>query len=328
MRDTWTRRGFLGVTAGTGLMLAAGCGDDDKQGGNPGDEQVTVTHAFGETTIPAPPTRVVSAGFTGQDDLLAVGVVPIAVTDWFGAEPFAVWPWAQPKLGPAQPVMLNLYDGIQVEQIAGLTPDLIVATNAGLDRDTYARLSEIAPTIAQSGDDAFWEPWKDQATSIGGAVYAADQMKTLIDAIDASFTKAAEDNPQFAGKKVFRVQGYFSGNDVVVTLPGWRTEFLTQMGLVVPESAGSFARGDYAYIPRAEIGPVLDEADVLIWETESDTDQGVLLADPNVAALKATRLNRNIFANKELTGALAFSSPLSLPLVASNLTPLLAGALA
>ena len=38
---------------------------------------------------------------TEQDDLLALGVVPIAITDWFGGEPFGVWPWAPPKLGGA-----------------------------------------------------------------------------------------------------------------------------------------------------------------------------------------------------------------------------------
>ena len=140
------------------------------------DGSVTVKHVFGETKIPAPPKRVVSAGFTEQDDLLAVGVVPIAVTDWFGGEPFGVWPWAQPKLGGAQPVVLNLADGIQVDQIASLKPDLIVATNAGLDQDTYTKLSAIAPTIAQSGQDAFFEPWKDQATTIGQAVFKHDDM--------------------------------------------------------------------------------------------------------------------------------------------------------
>ena len=46
-------------------------------------------HAFGQTRVPAPPTRVISAGLTGQDCLLAVGVVPIAVTEWFGGQPFA-----------------------------------------------------------------------------------------------------------------------------------------------------------------------------------------------------------------------------------------------
>lgn len=105
---------------------------------------------FGQTVIKQPPKRVVSAGYTEQDDLLAVGVVPIAVTNWFGDQPFAVWPWAQPKLGSAQPVVLNLDNGIPVEQIGGLKPDLIVAINAGLDADTYQKLSAIAPTLAQS----------------------------------------------------------------------------------------------------------------------------------------------------------------------------------
>ena len=100
-RQSWSRRGFLALTrrgGGAGRRLQL-----DKPGTVADDGSVTVKHAFGETKIPAPPKRVVSAGFTGQDDLLALGVVPIAVTDWFGGEPFGVWPWAQPKLGGAQP---------------------------------------------------------------------------------------------------------------------------------------------------------------------------------------------------------------------------------
>ncbi len=108
---------------------------------------MTITHAFGETTISEPPKRVVSAGFTGQDDLLALGIVPVAVTNWFGDQPFGVWPWAPPKLGAAKPVVLNLDNGIQVHQISGLKPDLIVATDAGLDQDTYQKLAAIAPTL-------------------------------------------------------------------------------------------------------------------------------------------------------------------------------------
>ena len=152
-----------------------------------GSGPVTITHVFGETTIPQPPKRVVSAGFTEQDDLLALGVVPVAVTNWFGDQPFGVWPWAQPKLGDAKPVVLNLDNGIQVQQIAGLKPDLIVAINAGLDQDTYQKLSAIAPTLPQSDGDAFFEPWKDQATAIGQAVFQADQMKSLISGVDKRF---------------------------------------------------------------------------------------------------------------------------------------------
>ena len=196
-----------------GVAVVAACGSD-KPGTVAEDGSVTVTHVFGETRIPSPPKRVVSAGFTEHDDLLAVGIVPIAVTDWFGGEPFGVWPWAQPKLGGAQPVVLSLADGIQIDQIAGLTPDLIVATNAGLDQDTYTKLSEIAPTIAQSGQDAFFEPWKDQATIIGQAVFKADEMTNLIAGVDDKFATAGKNNPQFSGKKVLLLQGTFVGDSV------------------------------------------------------------------------------------------------------------------
>ena len=153
---------------------------------------MTITHLFGQTVIKEPPKRVVSAGYTEQDDLLAVGVVPIAITNWFGDQPFAVWPWAQPKLGTARPVVLNLDNGIPIDQIAALKPDLIVAINAGVDADTYQKLSAIAPTVAQSDGDAFFEPWKKQATTIGQAVFQADQMKPLIDAVDKQFAAVAQ----------------------------------------------------------------------------------------------------------------------------------------
>ena len=311
-----------------GITVVAACGSD-KPGAVAEDGSVTVKHVFGETTIPAPPSRVVSAGFTEQDDLLAVGVVPIAVTDWFGGEPFGVWPWAQPKLGSAQPVVLSLADGLQVDQIAGLKPDLIVATNAGLDEDTYNKLTAIAPTIAQSGQAPFFGPWKDQATTIGQAVFKADDMNALIAGVDDKFVTAGKNNPQFADKKVLLLQGTFWEDSAVATLAGWRTDFLTQMGFVIPDTINGYARDDHrAFIPRKEMLAVLDTADVLIWSTESDADNAALAADPDVQRLKATANDVNIFTGKEQSGAIAFASPLSYPVVADRLPPQLAQALA
>jgi iron complex transport system substrate-binding protein len=299
--------------------VVAAC-SSPKPGAVAKDGSVTVKHIFGETKIPGPPKRVVSAGFTEQDDLLALGVVPIAVTDWFGGEPFGVWPWAQPKLGNAQPVVLNLNDGIQVDQIASLKPDLIVATNAGLDQDTYTKLSAIAPTIAQSGPDAFFEPWKDQATLIGQAVFKADDMAKLVAAVDDKFAAVAKNNPQFAGKKVLLVGGTFYDDSVRITTPGWRTEFLTTMGFTVPDPGAGLVKRD-------KMTSVLDDADVLIWTTESDDEQAALLADPVVAKLRATAQNRNVFTGKELSGAIAFASTLSYPVVADQLPPMISKAL-
>jgi iron complex transport system substrate-binding protein len=293
------------LTAGAAIAVA-GC-RSEKPGAIADDGSVTVKHVFGETKIPAPPKRVVSAGLTGQDDLLALGVVPIAVTEWFGGEPFAVWPWAQPKLGGAQPMVLNLADGVQVDQIASLRPDLIVATNAGLDQDTYTTLSEIAPTIAQSGRDAFFEPWRDQAGAIGQAVFKHDEMQSLIALVEAKFTGFAEANPQWAGKKVALLAGRLGHGletgEVQRLTPDWRSEFLTQMGFAVADGASS--------------------ADVLIWVTESDEEQAALLADPKIAQLG----NRNLFTGKELAGAIAFASVLSYPVVADRLPARIAQAL-
>jgi iron complex transport system substrate-binding protein len=306
------------MTAGAALVAAC---SSPKPGEVAKDGSVTVKHIFGETKIPAPPKRVVSAGFTEQDDLLALGVVPIAVTDWFGGEPFGVWPWAQPRLGGAQPVVLNLNDGIQVDQIASLKPDLIVAINAGLDKDTYTKLSGIAPTIAQAGPDAFFEPWKDQATAIGQAVFKADDMAKLIAGVDEKFAAVGKNNPQFAGRKVLLLGGTFYEDSVRITTAGWRTDFLTTMGFTVPDTGGGLVKRD-------AMAPVLDSADVLVWTTESDEEQAALLADPIIAKLRATIQNRNVFTGKDLAGAIAFASTLSYPVVADQLPPLLAKALA
>jgi iron complex transport system substrate-binding protein len=289
----------------------------EKPGAVAKDGSVTVNHLFGETKISAPPKRVVSAGFTEQDDLLAVGVVPIAITNWWGDQPFGVWPWALPKLGDAKPDVLSLADGIDVDKISALKPDLIVATNAGLDQDTYNKLSQIAPTIAQSGQEAFFEPWKDQAAAISQAVFKFDEMAGLVKGIEDKFTETGKNNPQFAGKKVLLLEGALVDDSAHVLTPGWRSEFLTQMGLVVPDTGGSA-------ITRDNMEAVLDEADVLIWATESDDQQAALLADPTIAKLRATTSQRNIFTGKDLAGAIAFSSPLSYPFVADQLPPALA----
>lgn len=284
-------------------------------GGGP----VTITHVFGETTIPEPPKRVVSAGFTGQDDLLALGVVPVAVTNWFGDQPFGVWPWAQPKLGNAKPVVLNLDNGIQVQQIAGLKPDLIVATDAGLDQDTYQKLAAIAPTLAQSDGYAFFEPWKDQAAAVGQAVFQPGQITSLISGVDKGFAAIADRYPQFKNKRVLLLQGKLHQDNAVATT-GWRTEFLTQMGLAIAESITGLAVDQQrAFIPRDKIKSVLGAADLLIWTTESDQDQAELMANPDVAELRS----RSVFTTKDQAGAIAYASPLSYPLVADQLPALI-----
>jgi len=304
-----SRRGFLGLVGAATLATACAprCGDNHGS--------VTIKHIFGETQVPGPPKRVVSAGFTEQDDLLAVGIAPVAVTNWFGDQPLGVWPWAQSNLGEATPVVLSLDNGIQVDQIAKLKPDLIVAISAGLDSETYRQLSAIAPTIAQSGGDAFFEPWKDQAATVGEAVFRTDQMTQSIAVVDATFVTVAQANPGFKDRTALLLDGRFFGDSISATVSGWRTHFLTAMGFQIPDRPGE--------ILRMELAGVLEGVDVLIWCTQSDAEQAALLAEPAIAGLRSA----NVFTPTELAGAIAFASPLSYPFVAEQLPPLMDRAL-
>ena len=134
-----------------GSLLSASCSSDEPSAaseptptptptsGTSGDAAfpVTVPHKFGETTVTEEPLRVVSVGVTEQDILLQLGVVPVAVTEWYGEKPFATWPWAEDLLGDAEPEVLSTSDGFELERIAALQPDLIIGTNAGLTQKDY-----------------------------------------------------------------------------------------------------------------------------------------------------------------------------------------------
>ena len=130
----------------------------------------TIIHTFGETVIEGTPQRVMTLGFSEQDPVLALGVTPIAVREWFGEFPYATWPWATDELGDGTPDVLTMAFGeLNYEAIAGLAPDLIIATHAGITQEVGI-LSEIAPTIPEAaGTAAFSMSWQEQTQVIGDA---------------------------------------------------------------------------------------------------------------------------------------------------------------
>ena len=85
MHDWKGRSCFVAGAAGAQMVavLVGRIGD--------GSVEVTVKHVFGETTMP-PAQACGQRGPHRTGRPAAVGIVPIAVTDWLGGEPFAVWP--------------------------------------------------------------------------------------------------------------------------------------------------------------------------------------------------------------------------------------------
>lgn len=334
-----TRRLFqLGAAVTAAALLMSGCSsssDDDAATtdnvSSGGAFPVTVEHAFGETTVDSEPKRVVSVGYTEQDTLLALGVKPVGVTEWYGEQPYATWPWAQEALGDSQPEVLDISDGFQYERIVALEPDLIIATNAGLDQESYDRLSEIAPTIAHSGDyTSNFEPWDVQARSIGAAVGKKDEIEELIAGVDEKFAAAKAEHPEFDGTKAILLQNAFYDGEAIAYQNGLSTDFLTDLGFVVPSELDAFATADgsgQAYIPLENLS-VLDSADVLLWATEKPEDRTALEQERVYQNLERVKANELVFTDDVTAGAIYFTSVLSLPYVIDQLAPAFASTLA
>jgi iron complex transport system substrate-binding protein len=290
---------------------------------------VTVKHKYGETIVPAEPQRVVVVGFTEQDILLALGVAPVATTEWYGEQPYAVWPWATPALGDATPEVIKAPDKLPLEQIAALTPDLIIGTNAGLTADVYASLTKIAPTIANSGkyDSDWFEPWPIQTVMVGKALGKEAEAQRLVDDLTKRFADEAAAHQQFAGVPAIFLQApYYEGNAIAYQ-DGLSTDFLTDLGFVVPKELDAFASDEaQAYIPVEKLD-VLDAGKVLIWATEDDKAKAELEKNKLFGRLEAVRAGRSLYTGGELAGAIYFSTVLSLPYVLDQLVPQLEKAL-
>lgn len=333
MRGRFSRRGFL--AGGLALtLLAAGCGSEGSEPTSPAPSPEsaafprTVEHKYGETEIAAEPQRVVTVGLSDHDYALALGVVPVAVTDWYGDYPYAAWPWAADALGDEEPeVMPRNEDKLNFELIAGMRPDLIIGQYTGMTEADYQTLSGIAPTVAQSGDfPDFGMPWDETTRVIGRALGRDDQAEGVVSDIEQLFADARAEHPEFDGKTAVVAEQFDSL--FVRSASDPRTRFLTDLGFVLPPEIADLAGDrDGAAISNEQIA--LLDRDLLVWNAGFTPElRGELEQNPLYQQLAVAREGRAVFLEAEpLSGALTWSTVLSLPLAIDELVPLLAAAL-
>lgn len=287
---------------------------------------VTIEHKFGATTVETEPTRVVSVGFTDQDALLALGVVPVGLRDWYGEQPFATWPWATDLLGDAEPEVLSSSE-LNFEQIKALDPDLIVGLSSGMSETDYATLSGIAPTIAQSDEYIeYGVPWDVGTRIVGEAVGKAAEADALVADVQDQLAQVAADHPEWAGEEA--AVGYvLSENEIGAYASGdLRPRLLAQLGLVTPaefdELAGELFYSSFSY---EEIGRL--DRDLLLWIAGDAETMTRIESNPLRAQLGVATEGREIFLGQIEAGAFSFGSALSLPFLLATLVPQIEAAL-
>lgn len=292
---------------------------------------VTIEHQFGSTTVTEAPERIVSIGYTDQDALLALGVTPLAVRYWYGDWPNAIFPWAQDEAADAAPEVLNMpFGNLNYEAILALQPDLIIAVNAGITAEEYALLTQIAPTIAQSGEYiSFGMPWQETTRMIGAAVGKLAEAEVLIARVEGLFAAARTANPQFEGQTLAlaynygeaRTYGFYTDQDS-------RARFFTELGFVIPTELTEIA-GEQFYADLSAERIDLFDQDLLVFLGLQFAEGGrdAISTDPLISQLNVARDGRVVYIPAEVDDALQFGTVLSLEYALEGILPELQAAL-
>ena len=311
------------------LGLTACSGSTDREGGSEGGGgagfPVTIDHAFGQTEIEAKPETVVALGVTDIDPLLALGTVPVAAAAYTQYSETIVGPWAKEALSGKEVALIENESKPDVEQIAALKPDLIVAVSSGIDQETYALLDKIAPTVARPGDASAYAVPRDRATTmIASALGEVAKGQKLVDAANAAMAKTAEDHPEFTGKKGAVVLPYEDKYGVYTTGDA-RGQFLSQLGFDLPTRLAPQDDGTSYFIDlsREEVDQM--EGDCLVVLTDAATRRATE-ADPLLKQLAVSKKGAVIFAADDVRGALTYNSVLSVPYALEQLVPQLSKA--
>jgi iron complex transport system substrate-binding protein len=173
-------RGGVAALA-AGMAWRHGAAQEATPEATPGAEAsglpVTVTHALGETTIPAPPGRIVVTDMNeAVDSLLAIGLQPVYY-GLSGVQIDGVPVWVtEAGLDPEIPFDRIARFEIDVERVAAMQPDLILGT--WLEEPLYDQLAGIAPTLVVKASDV--TTWQEVQRTIGQATGRTAEAKTAI----------------------------------------------------------------------------------------------------------------------------------------------------
>jgi len=300
------RRGFLSVLGGGMVVVAiGGCTnaslDEPAEGatGAAGESDagsafpVTVTHRFGETTIPSQPQRIVALGQTDCDPLIALGITPVAIgsfaDDWYDP----VHPWNEAGFTDGRPQELNFFD-IEFEKIAALSPDLITMVSGGISKKDYETLSKIAPVVGPPvGYTDSAVPYGPHTILIGQAVGLEDEATAVVEETDAAYAAARDAHPDWADLTAVQAESY-TGAYYVLGKNAPRTDFLTALGFTLSPELDEITGDTYSMEISAEQLDLVGDLDLVLWNTDPGAIPDVQ-KNPVVQRLDAVKNGHSIW---------------------------------
>lgn len=326
----------VAVAAVAALALTACGGGTEKTeskpsapaGGTSAAFPVTVEHKYGSTTIAAEPKRVVTLGLSDQDAVLALGVKPVGAVDWFKEQPYGKWPWAKDKWGGTAPQIVGERDEYNIEKIAALKPDLVIAQYSGMKKEQYDTLSKFTKVVAQpKGLPDYGASWQVMTRQIGKSLGKDAETEKLIAGIDARFKAVREKHPEFAGKTLAVADSFEAGKYSAFTKTDPKAIFFSELGFTLKPEIDTLAKPGWNVAElSAEKLNVLD-VDRLVWVTSSTESDNRIKAEPLYRKLKVHQEKRDLFVpyqDPDIGAAFSFNTVLSIPYAIDEIEPLVA----
>lgn len=305
--------------AGVLTLGLAGCGStDDAASGIAG---VTITHAHGETVVEGTPTKIVALGNQWLDAVQALGVTPVGYIDNVAVGSSSTPPWEPKSLESAEALDMG---GDIAEQVAALAPDLILADTFIADRQTYDKLTRIAPTLPGLAPDTV-TPWQDQVAALGKVLGKQEKATEVIGDVEAEIDSIAQENPGLRGKTF--ASTFLAGPTQLMVLNDPKdgsTKLFTTLGMNIPANILTLP----AMMGRAALSPERAgelTADLLLAGYANGLEEQYRKL-PGYGDLPAVRKNAVVFLNFTDISAINQPTALSLPYILDKLRPALAAA--
>lgn len=261
-------------------------------------DKIVLDHAFGQTILDKKPERVATIAWGNHDVALALGIVPVGLSkaNYGVSADKGVLPWTEEKIkelnGKAN--LFDDLDGLNFEAISNSKPDVILAGYSGITKEDYDTLSKIAPVAAYKSKP--WQTlWRDIIRIDSKALGMEKEGDELIKNTEARISKELEKHPEIKGK-IKGKKVLFTMINAADTSKFWiytskdpRANYLTDLGLVFPESLKEFESEDsFAKEISAEEANKINDADVIITYGDDKTLEA-LQKDPLLGKINAIK---------------------------------------
>lgn len=294
-----------------------------------GFEPVSIEHALGTAEIAEVPERVVTLGMGSAETAIALGTVPVGIEEYpWGSDETGYLPWIHEDITERGEELPEQFTGgaeLNIEAIARLEPDVILAPWSGVTQDQYDLLSAIAPTVAYP--ELPWTiTWKEQIETVGTALGKHDEALDLITGIEDTFAQTATEHPEYEGVTFSYIYNTGPGTLGVFLADEQRVAMVRGLGLTVDPVVDTLeeTEGTDSSVIGLENANLLSDSDLIFTFYSDSANRAEIESQPVYQQIPAVERGSTVApANQSFVTGSSMINPLTVPWAIDRYVPLI-----